>query len=80
MITKIQKWGNSLGVRIPKGLARDVQVEEGVSVDVSVEGGRLLIAPLRKKRWDLRGLLRQITPETVHGEVDFGRPVGREIL
>lgn len=79
MITKIRKWGNSLGVRIPKALAQDAQVEEGASVDVTVENGRLVIVPKRQNAYDLGGLLSQITPENRHHEVDFGSPAGGEV-
>ena len=47
MQTKIQKWGNSLGLRIPKSFAAEAQVEEGTTVDMSVQNGRLLLRPLR---------------------------------
>jgi len=79
MITRIQKWGNSLGVRIPKNLAQDAEVDAGARVDICVENGRLVILPMKKKAYDLRELLAQVTPENRHGEVDFGGPVGKEV-
>ncbi|MGD0898131.1 MAG: AbrB/MazE/SpoVT family DNA-binding domain-containing protein [Thermoguttaceae bacterium] len=79
MIAKVQKWGNSLGVRIPKVLARDIQVEEGGEVDLRAEAGRLVIEPVRDKPLSLGELLSRITPENLHGEISFGRPVGREV-
>ena len=79
MMTKIQKWGNSLGVRIPKHLAEDAQVEEGAAVDITLEEGRLVIVAARKDFYQLTRLLSQVTPENVHGEVDMGGPTGREI-
>ena len=79
MITKIQKWGNSLGVRIPKTLAQEAAVEEGLPVNVTIEDGRLVVAPIRGGRLDLQELLAQITPDNLHGEVNFGKPTGREI-
>ena len=78
MRTKIQKWGNSLGLRIPRSLAADVQVEEGSTVDLSVENGRLLIRPLRTRKYALADLLKKVNPRNVHGEVSTGEPVGRE--
>ncbi len=80
MITRIQKWGNSLGLPIPKALAEDVHLAEGVQVDVSVENGRIVVVPIRKSDYDLNMLLDQVTPENVHEEVDFGRAVSREDL
>ncbi len=79
MITTIQKWGNSLGVRIPKGLAQDAKVEEGTSVDLAVEDGRLVIAPIKTNVYDLDELLSEITPENRHGEIDAGDAIGGEV-
>ena len=79
MIAKIQKWGNSLGLRIPKGIAEDAHVVEGARVDLKVENGRLVVAPVRKGRYRLDDLLDRVTPENVHAEVETGRAVGREV-
>ena len=78
MIAKIQKWGNSLGVRIPKNIAQDAQIQEGCSVELSVEEGRLIIVPLKKRKYTLKELVDGITPENMHGEFDWGPPVGKE--
>jgi antitoxin MazE len=77
MQTKIQRWGNSLGVRIPRSFAAEARVEAGSSVDISVEEGSLLIRPLRR-RYSLRELLKKVTARNLHGEVSTGAPVGRE--
>ena len=78
MRVKIQKWGNGLGLRIPKSFAKQAGVEAGSEVDLSVEDGELIIRPRRSPRCDLKELLRSITPENVHGEIETGEPVGRE--
>ena len=78
MFTRVQRWGNSLALRIPKALAEDVPVREGDRVDLTVESGRLTVAPAPEAARDLDSLLDQITPENLHGEVDTGSPVGRE--
>jgi antitoxin MazE len=78
MQTRIQKWGNSLGLRIPRSLAAEVQVEEGATVDLSVENGQLLVRPLRVRRYSLKVLLRRVSRRNLHGEVSTGRAVGRE--
>jgi antitoxin MazE len=78
MIAKIQKWGNSLGVRIPKSLAQDAELSEGTSVDLRVEDGRLIIVPAVKK-YTLEELVSKITPENRHPETDWGPPVGKEV-
>ena len=78
MHTKIQKWGNSLGLRIPRSFAAEAQVQEGAIVDLSVEDGRLLIRPLRVRKYALSALLRKVSPRNLHGAVSTGRAVGRE--
>ena len=78
MQTKIQKWGNSLGLRIPRSFAAEAQVEEGSTVDLSVENGRLLVRPLRTRKYALGNLLKKVNPRNVHREVSTGEPVGRE--
>ncbi|MBI3825926.1 MAG: AbrB/MazE/SpoVT family DNA-binding domain-containing protein [Candidatus Rokubacteria bacterium] len=78
MQTKIHKWGNSLGLRIPRSIAVEAQVEEGATVDLSVENGRLLVRPLRVRKYSLNVLLRRVGRRNLHGEVWTGRAVGRE--
>lgn len=79
METKIQRWGNSLGLRIPKPLAEEAKVEAGSTVDLSIEDGELIVRPLRR-RYDLRSLVRGINSDNLHEEIDTGAPVGREAL
>ena len=78
MITKVQKWGNSIGVRIPKAIAQDAEIQEGASVELRVEDGRLVIVPVRRK-YTLAELVSKITPENCHPETDWGPPLGKEI-
>jgi antitoxin MazE len=78
MQTKIQKWGNSLGLRIPRSFAAEAQVKEGATVDLSVENGQLLVRPLRVRKYSLAALLRKVDRRNLHGEVSTGRAVGRE--
>ncbi|MEI8376708.1 MAG: AbrB/MazE/SpoVT family DNA-binding domain-containing protein [Planctomycetota bacterium] len=79
MLARIQKWGNSLGLRIPKALAADARVAEGTSVELNVENGRLIVVPRRKVKCSIEDLVARITPENLHGETDTGTPVGREV-
>jgi antitoxin MazE len=79
MHTKIQKWGNSLGLRIPRSFAAEAQVEEGSTVDLSVKNGGLLVRPLRRRKYALSELLKNVTRRNLHGEVSTGGPAGREI-
>lgn len=77
MKTQVGKWGNSLAVRIPGTYAKELDLAEGVELEVTpVNGGLLLRRP--KREYTLEELLAQITPENLHGETDWGAPVGRE--
>jgi antitoxin MazE len=79
MRTKIVKWGNSLGLRIPKSFAEEVRVAEGSVVDLSMEDGNLVIKVTKTDEMDLQDLLDGITDENIHGEIDTGDAVGGEI-
>jgi antitoxin MazE len=78
MKTTIRKWGNSLGLRIPKTLAEDAGVREGMSVELSVDDGKLVVMPVKRKRYNLNSLLRRVTRENLHAELDFGPAMGKE--
>ena len=78
MKTKVQKWGNSLGLRIPRSFAAEAQVEAGSIVNISVENGNLLIRPVHQRKYSLSDLLKKVTSRNRHGEVQTGEPVGRE--
>ena len=78
MITKIRRWGNSLGLRIPKSVAEDVHVAEGTPVLLKVQKGCLVVTPVKKKEYVLEDLLAQIKSSNLHEEVDSGTAVGRE--
>ena len=79
MQTKIQRWGNSLGLRIPKSFAEQASVNAGSMVDISVEDGDLVVRPVRSRKYALSDLVSAITPTNVHETVETGPPVGREI-
>ena len=74
----IQKWGNSLALRIPSSFARDAHVEKGTQVDLSIAEGRLIIAPVEKS-YSLNDLVGEISKRNLHGEVDTGERLGKEI-
>lgn len=78
MTTKVQKWGNSLAVRIPRTFAEAGRLTENVSVELTVEAGRLVLerTPERPR---LANLLERVTPENCHDEVDWGKPEGEEV-
>lgn len=76
MQTHVTKWGNSLGIRIPRLLAQKAGFTEGTAVDFEVEEDALI---LRRKSYNLEQLLARVTPQNIPGEVKTGPPVGREI-
>ena len=78
MVTRIQKWGNSLGLRIPRAFAADVEVEAGSFVDIRVENGDLIIRPVRRREYVLSELLEGVNSGNLHEEISTGDPVGRE--
>jgi len=77
MRTRVQKWGNSLAVRIPKPFAEGAGLRPSSEVEVSLEKGEVRLSPVRP-RWKLRTLLAGVTKKNLHAEVDSGRAVGRE--
>ena len=81
MITKIQKWGNSQGVRLSKELLSCADIDIGDSVDVAVQQGVIVISPIRRVRGghDLRDLVNRIPKDYRPEELDWGPPVGREV-
>ncbi len=79
MKTRVQKWGNSLAVRIPKSFAAEIGLAEDLAVDISVSEGRLVVQPQSEEPLRLDDLLRGITAENRHGEWETGPPVGREV-
>ena len=78
MRTKVVKWGNSLGLRIPKTFAEDIRVTEGTAVDLIMEDGQLVIRLAKEPQWTLDELLSGVTPSNLHTEVETGDAVGGE--
>ena len=78
MRTKVQKWGNSLAVRIPKPFAEGAGLGPATEVEVSLEKGALRLSAV-KPRWRLRELISKVTRKNLHAEAESGPPVGREI-
>jgi antitoxin MazE len=78
MKSKIQKWGNSLAVRIPKPFAAEMELVENSSILMMVEEGALLIVPDPEGKWTLEALLAGVTEENLHAEWETGGPEGGE--
>ena len=81
MVTKIQKWGNSQGLRLSKELLSNADIDVGDAVEVVVRKGTLVVTPIRRVRGghDLRELVGRISKEHRSEELDWGPPVGREV-
>ena len=79
MQTKIQKWGNSLAIRIPKTFVREAHVAYGTPVDLSVNDGKIVIEPHTDPEYRLDDLLKGVTKHNIHAEVETGEAVGREM-
>jgi antitoxin MazE len=78
MTNIVNRWGNSLGVRIPQLVANEIGLKVGSLVDVTVVDGKAIISPIEKK-YTLEDLLEGVTPELIDGEYDWGEPVGAEV-
>jgi antitoxin MazE len=81
MVTKVQKWGNSQGLRLSKTLLAEVDIDVGDAVDVTVDQGTLIVTPVRRVRGghDLRDLVRRIPRSHEAAELEWGFPVGKEV-
>jgi antitoxin MazE len=79
MRVSVKKWGNSAAVRIPAAVLEATQVQLDEEVDIREEAGRIVIEPVREKSYKLDDLLKGITEDNVHEEIDFGRPEGKEV-
>ena len=81
MITKVQKWGNSQGLRLSKELLSGAEIDVGDAVNVVVREGTLIVTRLRRVRGghDLRELVRRIPSDYEPEELDWGPPAGREV-
>jgi antitoxin MazE len=78
MKTRVQKWGNSLALRIPKSFADEVGIRKESSVEVSLTDGKLVITPVTKPELTLDQLLAKVTKENLHHEIDTGPATGNE--
>jgi antitoxin MazE len=77
--TRVQKWGNSLALRIPKSFAAEIGLAENVAVDMCVAEGRLVVQARPEEPLHLADLLRGVTAENLHGEWETGPAAGKEV-
>jgi antitoxin MazE len=80
MVTKIQKWGNSQGLRLAKQVLEDAHISIGDDVDVTARDGLIVVAPVRRVRGkrSLQELISRIPKNYKTEEIDWGQPVGKE--
>jgi antitoxin MazE len=79
MLTKVQKWGNSLALRIPKAFALDAKLENDSVVEISLVDGQIVIKPVVAPIWSLEQLLSGVNNDNIHHETDTGAAVGNEV-
>lgn len=79
MKTKIQKWGNSLALRIPISFAKETNLKNGSFVNLSLIEGKLVARPIKEKVYSLKELLSKINKDNLHREFDSGNAIGNEI-
>jgi len=77
METVVKKWGNSLGIRIPNLIVRELSLKEGTYVDINDRGKEIVIKPIHKNR--LAEMLSNINEQNLHEEIHTGEPVGKEV-
>lgn len=78
MITKIQKWGNSLGVRLPNLFIKELKLEENVAVEIKIEKKKIVISPVIIEDYNLEELLSRVSESNVHSEIQTGDSQGNE--
>lgn len=78
MKVQIQKWGNSLALRLPKSFAIESKIKQGTTVEVSLEQGKIIVAPITEPEFTLEELLAKVNKRNLHREIETGEPVGTE--
>jgi antitoxin MazE len=79
MKTAVQRWGNSLALRIPSSFAAETHISEGSPVELTLKSGSLVVKPIIRKSHTLDELLKRITPSNRHDATDTGKAVGQEV-
>ena len=80
MRRRVQRWGNSLAVRLPADVAAACALREGSPVEVQHDGNAVRIVPIEHRRtYRLGDLVRRISRTNRHSATDWGRPVGKEV-
>lgn len=79
MAVTLHRWGNSIGLRVPRPMLAQLGLTAGSRVDIRIEGSRLVMEPVRPKRLSMSELLEGFAPDDRPDEIDWGEPVGREV-
>jgi antitoxin MazE len=79
MRVKVQKWGNSIALRIPKSFALEASLKNGSTVNLSLDNGKLIIEPLAPEEYRLESLLSEVKETNIHNEYSDGKPIGKEL-
>lgn len=81
MVVQFAQWGNSLAVRIPSNIVKQIGAKNGLSAEIAVSDGKIVLTPqLQKPKYSLDELVSAITPENIHAETMSGRSYGEEVL
>lgn len=78
MQVALNKWGNSIGLRVPNNILRELNIGLGRKIDIRVENGRAIIEPIDDKNEKLLNLLNSITEDNLHSEISCGNTIGKE--
>jgi antitoxin MazE len=78
MRIKIQKWGNSLALRIPKAFAFQSRIRQDEYVNVKLDNDKIIVEPIEEKKYSLEELVSGIKKSNLHKEINFGKNVGAE--
>ena len=79
MIIKMQKWGNSLALRIPSSMAKQLGIQQNTLVKIEEKGNKIILEPVKKPRYNFQDLVKDIQTHNLHEEQSFGEPIGKEI-
>ena len=79
MDATVQKWGNSLALRIPKAFVESTNLSRGSVVNIDLRDGKIVVEPKTRSKYSLKELVKGITEENRHGEVHTGTPKGNEV-
>jgi antitoxin MazE len=78
MKTRVQKWGNSLAMRIPTAFAAEMHVVSNSTVEIALHEGKLIVSSPKRRKWTLGKLLEGVNRNNIHGEFHAGKPIGKE--